>query len=224
MENYDTEKSCYGFLENEAVEKYFADLNIKLLSGRHIHNDEYNSYSVLEDHFDQLKYYYHTLYKLELVKDTADQSRYYYLDFYDDSRGKLSDPSRTRILTEQQTIIGLMLLNMYYAKYFDDPKNVKWSEIKREIQEGDRKESFQVFFFKTVRAEFTPTEWNEVERKFTKTILTFNELGWVKKISGQHEELLFEINPSIHRMAKLYSKELTDFDSFLALVKHKDGK
>lgn len=93
MENELTEqKTDYGFLEDETVEKGFADLNMKLLAGKHIHNDEYNSFSLLEEWFDPLYAFYSRLYKMELVRDVYSQSTYYYLDFFSGGKGKLSDP------------------------------------------------------------------------------------------------------------------------------------
>jgi chromosome condensin MukBEF MukE localization factor len=214
------ENLSYNFLENTQVEKSFADLNIKLLSGRHIHNDEYALYSILEDYHNEFQIFYKRLYKLDLIKGLSDLSGYYYLDFFDAGKGRLSDQSRYKALTELQTITGLMLLDMYYSKYFDNPKEIKWADIKHEIEEGDQKENYQRLFFDTSRSGgFTGKEWAEIERKFKQTINSFNELGWVKKLSTQNDELHFEINPSIHRMAKLYEKELADFDTFSSLVK-----
>ena len=57
-------------------------------------------------------------------------------------------------------------------------------------------------------------EWQRVENKFKSAINTFDKIGWIDKRSGQNEELLFEIRPAIHRMAKLYETELQDFDQF----------
>jgi chromosome condensin MukBEF MukE localization factor len=219
MENAYRENTGYSFLEDEQVEKYFADLNIKLLSGKHIQNYEPNLYSILEDYFDALQLFYKQLYKLNLVKEIFDGGSYYYLDFFDTSKGKLSDPSRFRMLTELQTILGLMLLDMYYTKYFDDPKLIKWSDIKREIEESEQRENYQRLLFYTIRSGYTEREWSESEKKIKQTINSFHDLGWVKKISGPNDELCFEINPSIHRLAKLYKNELLDFESFSSLVK-----
>jgi chromosome condensin MukBEF MukE localization factor len=219
MENETVEqRTDYRFLEDERVEKYFADLNIKLLSGRHIHQDEYNAFSLLEDWYEELSGYYRQLYRLNLARDVYDQSVYYYLDFFSIGKGKISDPSRTRVLTQLQTIVGLMLLDMYYTRYFDNPKTIHWRDILQELEEGEHKSAYQRIFFDAVRPSYTQSEWQSVEGKFNKTIQSFAELGWVNRISGQQEDLAFDIKPAIHRLAKLYEQELNHFTEFASKI------
>lgn len=219
MENINSKQAGYPFLDEERVKNYFSDLNIKLLSGRHIQTEEYQLFTLLSDYFDELEAYYANLYRLRLVREIFDNATYFYLDFFDGGHGQLSDPSRYKILTEWQTVVGLMLLDLYYARYFDDPKEIRWSEIKQEIETGDKKERLQLLFFGTLRSGFTPTEWGDVEKKWRTTIASFHELGWVNKLSGQNDPIRFEIKPAIHRLASLYTKELEGFDEFIHLFK-----
>jgi hypothetical protein len=221
MENEAPESHPYTFFEKEAVEKYFADLHLKLLSGRHIQQQDVNAFALLEDYFPQLKHFYAKVYSRDLVQDMADTSSYFYLDFFDSSREKLIDPSRYKMLTEFQTIVGLMLLDMYYSRYFQHPKNISWTDIRKEIEEGNHKLEYQQILFKEKRTDYTEGEWNIAIRHFNNVIRLFDALGWVKRLSGQQEELLFTIQPSIHRMAKLYSKELEDFETFAEQLKNK---
>lgn len=224
MENETTEQSPnYNFLEDERVERYFADLNLKLLSGRHIYSEDYNSFSLLEEWYSHFAAYYEKLYKLSLERDIFDQVAYYYLDFFSSGKGRLSDPSRTRMLTELQTVVGLILLDMYYVKYFDDPKIITWNDIQVELMEGENREHYRRIFFNSERADYTPTEWQNVERKFRLTINSFSELGWVERLSGQ-DELSFQINPAIHRFAKLYEQELSNFPDFAKHFQIKNGE
>jgi chromosome condensin MukBEF MukE localization factor len=222
MENELEKTSDFRFLEEEGVAKYFADLNIKLLSGRHIELKDYAVFSVLEDYFGPLKNFYLQLYKLDLVRKVFDQSVYYYLNFFDAGRGKLSDPSRYRPITEIQTIVGLMLLDMYFVRYFDPEKKVFWSAIRDEVQSGDQKVPLQRLLFPEVRVEYSEPEWQSAERRFRTTIQKFNDLGWVTQLSSTNEELCFVINPSTHRIAELYETELQDFDAFS--LKFKTGR
>lgn len=220
MENEHQNKTeNYEFLESERAEKYFADVNIKLLSGKHIQPDDYNAYSFLEEFLLPLRAFYERLYKLTLVQDIHDQVTYFYLDFFSSGKGKLSDSSRHRPLTELQTVIGLMLLNMYYSRFFESSKTIYWADIKKEIEDSEYKEHYQrILFGESHRIDYTETEWQLVEKKFKNTINSFNELGWVDKTSTQQEELVFIIKPSIHRLAKLYEHELKNFDTFSASI------
>jgi chromosome condensin MukBEF MukE localization factor len=215
MEDTDNKQAVgYAFLEIPEVEKYFADLNTKLLAGRHIQNDDYYLFLALEEYGLQFAFFYERLYNLKLNYGLHDGVKYYYLDFFDAGKGKSMDISRYRALTELQTVIGLMLINMYYAKYFQNPKIITWSDIRKEIQFGDLKEKYQKILFDEVKEEYIGSEWSNVEKNFKNTINSFHEFGWVKKQFQQSEEIKFEITASIHRLAELYKEEIDNFAVF----------
>jgi hypothetical protein len=219
MENENEKTADFRFLMEETVARYFADLNIKLLSGRHILVTDYGVFSVLEDYYGDFQNYYRQLYGMDLVRKIFDRSTYYYLNFFDAGRGKLSDPSRYRALTELQTVTALMLLDMYFTRFFDPEKNISWTMIREEIQSGDNRIPLQRMLFPELRAEYTDPEWQSAERRFKVAITKFNDLGWVTQSSSGQEELCFVINPSIHRIAELYEAELQDLAAFSEKVK-----
>lgn len=214
MENENYEISDYSFLAEELIERHFADINILLLSGKHIDQKYYVAYTVLESYEAQWKNFYRNLYRLNLVADIFDRSRYYYLDFTENEKGKLNDSSRNRELTPLQTLVGLTLLDMYYQRYFDEEKIIHWNDIKIQILESDHQEAYKRILLNDIRESYDEKEWNEVHGKFSKTIDSFDKLGWVEKQSGKSEELVFEIRPAIHRLAKLYNQELQNFEAF----------
>ena len=220
MENENHEINDYTFLSEESVEKHFADINILLLSGKHIDHKYYLEYTVLESYESQWRNFYSRLYKLNLTADIYDRSRDYYLDFAESGKGKLSDASRNKEITELQTLIGLTLLDMYYQKYFDEEKIIHWNDIKIQILESDHQEAYKRILFNDIRDSYDEKEWSTVENKFGKTIDSFDKLGWVQKQSGRNEELVFEIRPAIHRLAKLYLEELQNFESFSEQLKN----
>lgn len=220
MENENHEINDYTFLSEESVEKHFADINILLLSGKHIDHKYYLEYTVLESYESHWRNFYSRLYKLNLVADISNRSRYYYLDFTENGKGKLSDVSRNKEITELQTLIGLTLLDMYYQKYFDEEKIIYWNDIKIQILESDHQNAYKRILFNDIRDSYDEKEWSTVENKFGKTIDSFDKLGWVQKQSGRNEELVFEIRPAIHRLAKLYQEELQNFESFSQQLKN----
>lgn len=223
MENENYEINDYSFLLKESVEKHFADINILLLLGKHIDHKYYAEYTVLESYESHWRNFYNNLYRLNLVADMFDGSRYYYLDFTENGKGKLSDASRNKELTELQTLIGLTLLDMYYQKYFDEEKIIYWNDIKTQILESDHQEAYKRILFNDVRESYDEKAWNEVHTKFSKTIDSFDRLGWVEKQSGRNEELVFEIRPAIHRLSKLYQDELQNFDAFSQQLKNDEA-
>jgi len=215
MEYSDNEKPIsYAFLEIPVVEKHFADLTSKLLAGKHIQIEEYYLYSLLDDYGDHFEFFFEKLYGLHLTSAIHDGSKYYYLEFFESGKGKFTDINRFRALTEIQTIIGLMLLNMYYSKYFENPKIITWSEIRKEILAGELKDKYQRILFEELKNEYTVKEWSNTEKNFKNTINNFHEFGWVKKQFQEGDEIKFEINASIHRLAELYKDELENFTTF----------
>ena len=94
MENGTIEHGDYSFLNQESVEKHFADININLLSGRHIDNSNYALFTVLEEYEIYWKEFYKRLYKLNFITDVFDGRVYYYLDFFESGKGKLSENTR----------------------------------------------------------------------------------------------------------------------------------
>ncbi|WP_407510478.1 condensin complex protein MksE [Elizabethkingia anophelis] len=223
MENENYEISDYAFLSEESVEKHFADINIMLLSGKHIDHRYYAEYTVLESYESQWVNFYSNLYGLNLIADISDRSRYYYLDFTENGKGKLGNTRRNKELTELQTLIGLTLLDMYYQKYFDEEKIIHWNDIKTQILESDHQEAYKRILFNDIRESYDEKKWNDVYGKFSKTIESFDKLGWIEKQSGRNEELVFEIRPAIHRLAKLYQEELQNFESFSQQLKNDEA-
>lgn len=219
MENEDEKTADFRFLNEEAVQKYFADLNIKLLSGRHIQVGDYAVFSVLEDYYEEFRHFYGQLYAMDLCRKVFDQATYYYLNFFDAGRGKLGDPSRYRPITELQTVTGLLLLDMYFTRYFDPEKKITWTMIQEEIKSGDNRTALQRLLFQEPRTEYSDTEWQSAEKRFKTAISRFDMLGWVTQVSAGQEELCFVINPSIHRIAELYELELQDLEAFSQKVK-----
>lgn len=220
MENDNTPSSLehpFKFFENNDVKEKFADLNIELLSGRHIQKDtNYYLYQLLKKYFDKLKYYYNNFYNLELERDFKDDITFYYLDFNEESRGVLSASRRHKELSSLQTVTGIMLLNMYYDRYFESVKEITIADIKKEIREGENSNHYKKLWFKEVRDVYSKKEWSRVIINIKNTVRDFEKLGWVESMAKDDgEELHFKLKESIYRFQKLYEKEITHFDEFI---------
>ncbi len=222
MENKNNDIVSYEFLFDERVEKHFADINIMLLSGKHIDEKYYVAFSLLEDKPEQWTQFYKNLYNLNLVADRFDGHTYFYLDFFDTAKGKFTDNSRHRELTETQTLIGLMLLDIYYKRFFDEHKTVRWVELRNIILEGEQQDAYKRILFNEVRTSNTydAREWGNVHRKINAVIDQFDKIGWVEEQASTSEEVPdFEIKPAINRLVKMYEHELQDFDAFVSELK-----
>jgi hypothetical protein len=218
MENEDFSEGLinpFGFLEAEEVQKHFADLNIELLRGRHIQKDDYYLFQLSGTYYKELQFYYRVLYRLEFIKDRMDNEFYFYLQPPEEGKGEIADQSRHRELTEENTVIGIMLLSMYYDRYFTSPKEISWEDIQKEIQESDNKSLYKSLLFNDIRNDYSDTEWENVKKIFRRSLREFDSLGWVKRQSAEDgEKINFMIKESIHRLAKLYHEEINNFDQF----------
>jgi len=187
-----------------------------LLQGGHIQNDKYYLFQLLVDYPRQLENYYKQIYGLDLVEGVKDESRYFYLDFLEESKGKIGNVKRRKELSEAQTIMGIMLLNMYYDRYFETPKEIRFEDIKKEVMDGENKIAYKRLLFNEVRDNYSPPEWKRVITSIKSTLRDFEQLGWVERLPMEEdEEVHFIIKETVHRFQQLYQKEITEFDQFV---------
>jgi hypothetical protein len=140
------------FLKQADVQKHFADINIELLQGRHIQNDEHYHHRILSKYYEELKKYFEVFYNLYLDRKSFEGVTYFFLTFQEDSKGVLSTNSRHRDLTAIETITAITLLQMYYDKYFENVKEVSFLDIKARIKESEFSHLYKsVFFLKMVQ-------------------------------------------------------------------------
>lgn len=206
----------FSFLQDETVQNHFADLNIELLRGGHIQDDNYYLFSILSDYTDSIYDYYRTIYGLELVKENKDSTSFYYLDFLEDLKGKLSASSRHKELSESQTIVGIMLLNMYYDRYFEQPKNITFNDIKKQIKSGEYSALYKKLLFKVERENYSDTEWARVVKMLSSVVRDFEKMGWIKRYKDENpSQLSFTIRESIYRFQKMYENEILNFGDFV---------
>jgi len=214
----------YSFLSHHNVQSHFADLNIALLSGRHIQTGEGYLFTLLSSYSDEFKNFYRALYGLELSKGRVENMDYYYLDFPEEGKGKLNTSERFREMSPWEAIIGLMLLNMYYDRIFEMTKTISWPIIVKEIMESDMTASYKkVFFNNTTRENHTDSEWKSIQDTFKRVLRTFDRWGWVKlqPSEGNEDEPVFAIRDSIDRFGKLYTYEISQFDHFVEQIQKK---
>ena len=219
MENVHFTKSVnspFLFLEDSFVQEHFADLNIALLRGKHIQSDQFYLYKVLQQFTYGLRHYYKALYRLELVKETTNEGAFYYLDCPEDSRGKLNTLSRSKELTESQIILGIMLLNMYYDRYFEQTKEVKYENIEYEVMEGENSTLYRKLLFGEVRETYSDQEWKSPRTRIKNVLRDFEQLGWVQQLPTEaDEETAYILRTSILRFQKLYEREIMHFEEFV---------
>lgn len=214
----------YSFLAMRDVQAHFADLNIALLAGRHIQTGEGYNFTLVSSYPEELKFFYRSLYGLELKEARVENIDYYYLDFPDEGKGKLNSSDRFREMTAWEIIIALMLLNMYYDRFFEQTKTITWSAVQKEITEGNLSGSYKkAFFNNNIRDFYSDHEWKVLSDTFKRVLRNFDRWGWVKLLPAEEidGDLVFVIRESIDRFAKLYQYEISQFDNFVDQIKAK---
>ncbi|MFC5048264.1 hypothetical protein ACFSTE_02465 [Aquimarina hainanensis] len=199
------------------VQEHFANLNIELLRGRHIQDDNHYFHRLLSKYYTEFQKYYAVFYNLFLDKKTFEGVTYFFLTFNEDSKGVLSSNSRYRDLTPTETIIAITLLQMYYEKYFDKIKEISFQDIKAKITESEFSHLYKIVFFKNgSRDNFTFKEWANVMKNFKNVIQDFQQLGWVDNfIQIDDKNFSFIIRESIHRFQTMYEYEILNFEEFV---------
>jgi len=214
MENENKERSSVAFLEDPQFVDHFADIHSELIRGYHFLQDDYPLFDIISSNYKPLDNYYRTFYKIRLRRAKYDSQEYYYLDSIGDNKGEMANPSRHKELSEELTIMAIILINMYYYMFLEKEKVITWAKLKSEIEESENKESYKKLFFSEPRETQTDREWDEVHTRFKRAIQVFTRLGWVKNLAGRGENVHFELRATINRIANLYEKELENFDEF----------
>lgn len=217
----------FDFLNYLDVRAHFADLNIALLGGRHIQTGEGHHYALVNNYTDQFRYFYRSLYNLELKKARFEHTDYYYLDFRDEGKGKLNSTDRFREMTPWEMLIALMLLNMYYERFFDQAKIISWAALQKEIMESELSNLYKrAFFNNQIRDNYSDPEWKNLNDTFKRVLRNFDRWGWIKLHAPEEKEgeLIFSIRESIDRFGKLYQYEISHFEDFIAQINQRRGK
>ena len=209
------------------VQKHFADLNIELLRGKHIQDDEHYHHRILSKYYIEFKKYYDVFYRLVLDKKTFEGVTYFFLTFSEESKGILSDYTRHRDLTAIETITAITLLQMYYDRYFENVKEISFlKDIKSKILGSEFSSLYKSVFFKNgARDNFTPKEWANVMKNIRNVIQDFEQLGWVDQLTQKGEnDFSFVIKESIHRFQMMYEYEISNFEEFVSNLTETDNE
>lgn len=217
----------FSFLSFTDVQAHFADLNISLLRGRHVQTGEGYIFTLVNNYVSEFTFYYRSLYGLDLKREKSENIEYYYLDFPEEGKGKLYSSDRHREMSAWDSLIALMLLNMYYDRLFDHTKTINRPILENEIMNSDLAPLYKKIFFNNVIRDFySDPEWKTAMDHYKRALRTLDQLGWVKLLpSGEGDgDILFIIRESINRFSNLYHYEISHFDTFVEQIMQKKNK
>ncbi len=210
MEN-ENQSSPFRFLESDLSARTFADVDFALKTGRHIQHfgTDARMWDYINDHYEDLENYYKHLFGVYLRRDTSDNREvYFYLDFPEDGHGRFVR-DRNKELDARGVIFGILLLNLYKERYFEE-KVVKWEQLTQIIDEGEHRDYWQKLLYGEAKRNFTPNEKEEMRRRVDRILSEFEKLGWIHWVD--HENIVFEILPSIDRIARMYANEISNVE------------
>ena len=204
------ENTAFEFLTREAATKFFAETDFTLKQGRHIqqYGADGKLFDYLYDNYTEMARYYEHLFGVFLRKESNDREEYFFLDFPEDGHGRFVK-DRYKEMDAKHVIFGILLLNVYKEKMFEK-KEIKWENLEQIFDESESRELWQKLLFGEVKRNYTPNEKEEVKRKVEHTLNLFDRLGWIQWVDPAN--LHFEIMPSIDRIAKLYTNEITNVE------------
>lgn len=217
----------FSFLNFSDVQTHFADLNISLLRGRHVQTGEGYIFTLVNNYFSEFTFYYRSLYGLDLKREKSENIEYYYLDFPEEGKGKLYSSDRHREMSAWDSLIALMLLNMYYDRLFDHTKTINRPILENEIMNSDLAPLYKkVFFNNVIRDFYSDPEWKTAMDHYKRALRTLDQLGWVKLLPAEEGDgdILFIIRESINRFSNLYHYEISHFDTFVEQIMQKKNK
>ena len=206
----ETQNSTFEFLESESAARYFADMDFAFKQGRHIQNSGSDArlWDFVNDNYEALYRYYEYLFGVFLRKESNERDTYFYLDLPEYGSGKFNK-ERHKDLDAKHVVFAILMLNIYKERFFEK-KEVKWEDLEQFIDDGENKELWQKLLYGEAKRNYTPNEREEMRHKVERIISDLEKLGWVEWLDK--ENFVFEILPSIDRIARLYSDEITNVE------------
>ena len=214
MENsYDSSLIDYGFLQKEEVKTVFAVLTLKMLEGYHVSSvRDADWHEIIDTDPTEWKTFFMELYGLILHEEVWEGESFYFLEL-DYSSGERRVPRDSiEVLEPHHVVMAFMFLHRFYQRVLDPIKLINWEIMREEIINGEFKEYYHKFFFDG--KSLTSKQLAGAKRRFGNVCRKFLKLGWLTKHgSTDSNEPNYSINPSIHRILRMYKEEFESFNS-----------
>ena len=204
----------YDFLHHRDAPDLFGPLDFQLKDGIHFQQitKQQAYYNFILENQESLAVYYRDFFDLELTSGGEGMDSYYFLEFNGSNRGAV-DADHREFMKNEFVIVGFLL----YKIIFID-KNIELSSVKA-LQTMIRKDYEELKpdlyrLFAKAKKE-NPSQMNDekVDEIIRYALNQFSKIGWITL-----DDDTFDINPSFHRLNKIYADYINDIDNMIRKI------
>ena len=212
MENEDTEKAGYSFLENHLSQRVFSKLDYALKDGIHIQRQgsDPELFTYLEKYAEKLQPYYRDLFGVRLEKRGEDDQKYYYLDYHSLGQSGIPENHRRQIKNEY-IIIGLIIYKIIYFDGNLELNSVSALKQKITLDYEEYEGGLLRLIAKSSEKGKLQADDMEIDSVVDSALNQFARLGWIER-SGDY----FEPLASFQRLLYIYEDVIKNIDQIIA--------
>ena len=215
MENIDNKITVSDFLFDENAKDLFADLDYLLKDGMHFQKQgkQIKYFNFLDKNFSSLKLYYRDFFNVELTDGGEKPRNYFYLDFYGNTRGKIS-PKNRYILNSESVIIGFIMYKILFIDNEIDLDSVK--KLKEKIRNDyvDYKDGIYRLIAKSRNTNPGNLNDDAIDSTVQSTLEEFKKIGWIEL-----DKDMFNPLPAFDRLIRIYQEYILNIDETLNELK-----
>jgi hypothetical protein len=212
MDNQDTEKTGYTFLESHRSQQVFSKLDYALKDGLHIqrHGSDPELYAYLVEYADKLQPYYRDLFGVRLERRGEDDQQYYYLDYHSAGQSGIPENHKRQIKNEY-IIIGLIIYKIIYFDGNLELNSVSALKQKITLDYEEYEGGLLRLIAKSSEKAKLQADDVEIDSVVDLALHQFVRLGWMER-NGDHFELL----ASFQRLLYVYEDVILKIDQIIA--------
>lgn len=211
MGNDNTTNGALAFFNDADAEELFAKLDYQLKDGMHIQEREHQFalYYFLNRNEKSLMAYYEQYFGVNLSNGGVGRDQYYYLEFNQADRRGI-DGEHRYFLRAEYVIIGFLIYKIIYIDRNFEMDSVKKLQLSIQTDYEEFKDDLYRLLARLRRTGSTEFGDNRVADMVLDALKEFKKLGWVVL-----EEDYFDVMPSFHRLNKIYSDHISNFEEFI---------
>jgi hypothetical protein len=211
MGNDNTTNGALAFFNDADAEELFAKLDYQLKDGMHIQerDHQFELYYFLNRNEKSLVAYYEQFFGIHLSSGGVGRDRYYYLEFNQTDRGGI-DGEHRYFLKAEYVIIGFLIYKIIYIDRNFEMDSVKKLQLSIQTDYEELKDDLYRLLARLRRTGSTELGDTRVADMILDALKEFKKLGWVVL-----DEDFFDHMPSFHRLNKIYSDHISNFEEFI---------
>jgi hypothetical protein len=211
MGNDNTTPDPLGFYNDADTEELFAILDYQLKDGMHIQDRHHQLalFDFLNRNEKSLIAYYTRYFGVNLSVGGVGKDRYYYLEFNGADRGGI-DGEHRYFLKPEYVIIGFLIHKIIFIDRNFEIESVKKLQLTIQTDYEELKDDLYRLLARLRRTSSTELGDNRVAEIVYDALKEFKKLGWVIL-----DEDFFDVMPSFHRLNKIYSDHISNFEELI---------